>query len=341
MRTRKRTRERGQESFARSMQSSESETKPTKNNFFVATFLVCFLWQNLLSSSDRRVCLHFSASALEEQERKAPSKWGVCSLFFFSLSLSLSLSLSSSTISKKKKNRPSLGIRPPPTGALPFAPCRGHLPCLLEALGRELSTNAARFRGPRSIFFRVAPSCSFHRDIGAAAVLLALDPPPRSSFFPPPLTLTPSLPPSPSLSLSLKTLDSPPLQARVSAVTVASGEPTGPVLRKPEAGGSAPSTSGAPSTSAPSSGGGGGGVTVEFQRSQAKAMQAYFRALKADQVAKDNQRFGWTSKNEILNGRHVMGGIFVGLLTEYSTGVNFIDQLKLTVSLLGIADIYD
>ena len=60
-----------------------------------------------------------------------------------------------------------------------------------------------------------------------------------------------------------------------------------------------------------------------------------------DQVAKDNQRFGWTSKNEILNGRHVMGGIFVGLLTEYSTGVNFIDQLKLTVSLLGIADIYD
>jgi len=93
VRTRKRTRERGQESFARSMQSSESETKPTKNNFFVATFLVCFLWQNLLSSSDRRVCLHFSASALEEQERKAPSKWGVCSLFFFSLSLSLSLSL--------------------------------------------------------------------------------------------------------------------------------------------------------------------------------------------------------------------------------------------------------
>lgn len=133
----------------------------------------------------------------------------------------------------------------------------------------------------------------------------------------------------------------PRRQARVSAVTVASGEPTGPVLRKPEAGGSAPSTSGAPSTSAPSSGGGGGGVTVEFQRSQAKAMQAYFRALKADQVAKDNQRFGWTSKNEILNGRHVMGGIFVGLLTEYSTGVNFIDQLKLTVSLLGIADIYD
>ena len=110
MRTRKRTRERGQESFARSMQSSESETKPTKNNFFVATFLVCFLWQNLLSSSDRRVCLHFSASALEEQERKAPSKWGVCSLFFFSLSLSLSLSRRRRSQKKKKTGPPSASV---------------------------------------------------------------------------------------------------------------------------------------------------------------------------------------------------------------------------------------
>ena len=162
------------------------------------------------------------------------------------------------------------------------------------------------------------------------------------------LPLPSERPPSSSshafLSLFFSKLHLLPLQARVSAVTVASGEPTGPVLRKPEAGSSsAPSTS-APSSSPPSgppSGGSSSGVTVEFQRSQAKAMQAYFKALKADQVAKDNQRFGWTRKNEILNGRHVMGGIFVGLLTEYSTGVNFIDQLKLTVSLLGIADIYD
>ena len=261
---------------------------------------------------------------------------GAFAHYFSSLSLSLSL-----VVDDLKKKKQALPRHPSPADrCVAFCTLQGASSLSLGSSRRELSTNAARFRGPRSICFRVAPSCSFHRDIGAAAVLLALDPPPRSSFFPP-LTLTPSLPPSPSLSLSLKTLDSPPLQARVSAVTVASGEPTGPVLRKPEAGGSAPSTSGAPSTSAPSSGGGGGGVTVEFQRSQAKAMQAYFRALKADQVAKDNQRFGWTSKNEILNGRHVMGGIFVGLLTEYSTGVNFIDQLKLTVSLLGIADIYD
>lgn len=51
--------------------------------------------------------------------------------------------------------------------------------------------------------------------------------------------------------------------------------------------------------------------------------------------------FGWTRANEILNGRWVMFGVFVGLLTEYATGVDFIDQLKLMVSYLGIADIYD
>ncbi len=51
--------------------------------------------------------------------------------------------------------------------------------------------------------------------------------------------------------------------------------------------------------------------------------------------------FGWTRANEIFNGRWVMFGVFVGLLTEYSTGVDFINQLKLMVSYLGIADIYD
>lgn len=51
--------------------------------------------------------------------------------------------------------------------------------------------------------------------------------------------------------------------------------------------------------------------------------------------------FGWTRKNEVTNGRWVMFGIFVGLLTEYATGVDFVNQLKLLVSYLGIADIYD
>jgi hypothetical protein len=207
----------------------------------------------------------------------------------------------------------------------------------LGSPGREERGNAARFRDG-SKAFSIACFASFaRREFGAAAsrsLARFLSTSSHSRL----LLLSPATnQPTPP----------PPLQARraaVSAVTVASGEPTGPVLRKPEAGGST-SSSGAPSTSGSSpsspSSSSSSNVTIEFQRSQAKAMQAYFKALKADQVAKDNQRFGWTRKNEILNGRHVMGGIFVGLLTEYSTGVNFIDQLKLTVSLLGIADIYD
>lgn len=38
--------------------------------------------------------------------------------------------------------------------------------------------------------------------------------------------------------------------------------------------------------------------------------------------------FGWTKKNEINNGRWVMMGIAIGLMTEYATGVSFIDQLR-------------
>ena len=44
-------------------------------------------------------------------------------------------------------------------------------------------------------------------------------------------------------------------------------------------------------------------------------------------------------KAELANGRWVMMGLMIGLLTEYSTGVNFIDQLKLLVTNLGIADL--
>ena len=51
--------------------------------------------------------------------------------------------------------------------------------------------------------------------------------------------------------------------------------------------------------------------------------------------------FGWTPNNEIGNGRWVMFGLLVGLLTEYATGVNIVDQIKLIISNLGIADIYD
>ena len=50
---------------------------------------------------------------------------------------------------------------------------------------------------------------------------------------------------------------------------------------------------------------------------------------------------GWTRKNEITNGRWVMFGLLVGLMTEFATGVDFPNQIKLLVSYLGILDIYE
>lgn len=106
-----------------------------------------------------------------------------------------------------------------------------------------------------------------------------------------------------------------------------------PLLKKP----TAPSSSNvaAEQTSAAP----GSGVTVEYQRQQAKALQRYFRELKQEEVVADSQVFGWTKKNEILNGRWVMMGFAVGLLTEYATAVNFPDQIKLMLSYLGIVDL--
>ena len=49
--------------------------------------------------------------------------------------------------------------------------------------------------------------------------------------------------------------------------------------------------------------------------------------------------FGWTKKNEINNGRWVMMGIAIGLMTELATGVSFIDQLKLMASYMGLVDL--
>jgi len=80
-------------------------------------------------------------------------------------------------------------------------------------------------------------------------------------------------------------------------------------------------------------------VTIEYQRQQAKAMQKYLRDQSLQQEIADAQVFGWTRKNELGNGRWVMMGLAVGLLTEYATGVSFIDQLKLMVSYMGVIDL--
>lgn len=82
-------------------------------------------------------------------------------------------------------------------------------------------------------------------------------------------------------------------------------------------------------------------VTIEYQRKQAKAMQQYLRDQSLEAAIEQSKVFGWTVRNEINNGRWVMMGLAIGMLTEYATGVDFINQLKLMVSYLGIADLYD
>jgi len=82
-------------------------------------------------------------------------------------------------------------------------------------------------------------------------------------------------------------------------------------------------------------------VTVEEQRQAAKAMRKYFEDLAYDKAVEDAKVFGWTAKNEIRNGRWVMFGMLVGMMTEFATGANFVDQIRITLSNLGIADVYD
>ncbi|CAI5988563.1 unnamed protein product [Closterium sp. NIES-65] len=80
------------------------------------------------------------------------------------------------------------------------------------------------------------------------------------------------------------------------------------------------------------------GVTVEYQRQAAKEMVAYFQEKKYEQDVRDGKVLGFTTKNEIGNGRWAMFGLAVGLLTEYATGVNFPDQLYILLSNFGIVD---
>eukprot|EP00244_Chara_vulgaris_P012954 TRINITY_DN707_c0_g1_i3.p1 TRINITY_DN707_c0_g1~~TRINITY_DN707_c0_g1_i3.p1 ORF type:complete len:170 (+),score=24.56 TRINITY_DN707_c0_g1_i3:698-1207(+) len=80
-------------------------------------------------------------------------------------------------------------------------------------------------------------------------------------------------------------------------------------------------------------------VTIEFQRQKAKELIAYFEEKKYEEKVRQGRIFGWTRPNEINNGRWTMFGIAVGLLTEYATGVSLVDQIKIIISNLGIADI--
>merc|ERR1712185_292865 len=80
-------------------------------------------------------------------------------------------------------------------------------------------------------------------------------------------------------------------------------------------------------------------IRIDYQRQRAKELVNFFNDSKRGKDTQDAKPIGWTLKNEITNGRWVMMGLAIGMLTEYATGVDFIDQIKLTISYLGIADI--
>ncbi|WVZ68217.1 hypothetical protein U9M48_017180 [Paspalum notatum var. saurae] len=81
-----------------------------------------------------------------------------------------------------------------------------------------------------------------------------------------------------------------------------------------------------------------GAVTLEYQRKVAKDLQEYFKQKKLDE-ADQGPFFGFLPKNEISNGRWAMFGFAVGMLTEYATGSDFVQQMKILLSNFGIVDL--
>ncbi|XWS24925.1 hypothetical protein CRYUN_Cryun27aG0026500 [Craigia yunnanensis] len=79
-------------------------------------------------------------------------------------------------------------------------------------------------------------------------------------------------------------------------------------------------------------------ITLEFQRQKAKELQDYFKQKKLEE-SNQGPFFGFLGKNEIANGRWAMFGFAVGMLTEYATGSDFVDQVKIMLSNFGIIDL--
>ncbi|KAL2497065.1 Protein disulfide-isomerase [Abeliophyllum distichum] len=73
-------------------------------------------------------------------------------------------------------------------------------------------------------------------------------------------------------------------------------------------------------------------------RQKAKELQEYFKKKKLED-ASQGPFFGFIGKNEIANGRWAMFGFAVGMLTEYATGSDFVDQVKILLSNFGIVDL--
>ncbi|MBA0681704.1 hypothetical protein Goari_023487 [Gossypium aridum] len=99
-----------------------------------------------------------------------------------------------------------------------------------------------------------------------------------------------------------------------------------------------PTTPPPPSSSSPAPVGDQNVISLEFQRQKAKELQDYFKQKKLEE-SNQGPFFGFIGKNEIGNGRWAMFGFAVGMLTEYATGSNFVDQVKIMLSNFGIIDL--
>ncbi|KAG8051479.1 hypothetical protein GUJ93_ZPchr0001g31474 [Zizania palustris] len=137
----------------------------------------------------------------------------------------------------------------------------------------------------------------------------------------PPLSPPPPMPPkTPALSTP-PTLSQPPTPVKPAAPSSSSPPPQSP---EPKVAVGTPPVAGS--------------VTLEYQRKVAKELQEYFKQKKLEEV-EQGPFFGFLGKNEIANGRWAMFGFAVGMLTEYATGSDFVQQVKILLSNFGIVDL--
>ncbi|KAL6615476.1 hypothetical protein ACP70R_037746 [Stipagrostis hirtigluma subsp. patula] len=142
----------------------------------------------------------------------------------------------------------------------------------------------------------------------------------------PPLSTPPSMPrKTPALSTP-PTLSQPPTPVKPAAPTSSSPPPPEP---KPVEAAAPAAAVGRPVA---------GAVTLEYQRKVARELQDYFKQKKLEE-ANQGPFFGFLPKNEISNGRWAMFGFAVGMLTEYATGADFVQQVKILLSNFGIVDL--
>ncbi|KAK8552366.1 hypothetical protein V6N13_120769 [Hibiscus sabdariffa] len=144
---------------------------------------------------------------------------------------------------------------------------------------------------------------------------------------------------SPSTSTSCRLSATP----KPYVVTIRSSQTEGP-LRRPVAPSPPPPLKPVPPSSSPppppsvAAVGDQNVITLEFQRQKAKELQEYFKKKKLEESSQ-GPFFGFLGKNEIANGRWAMFGFAVGMLTEYATGSDFVDQVKIMLSNFGIIDL--